>query len=137
MSDEVQDRPISGDDEQAHLVRALVSRRKLLVAGSGLGVAGLAAVTGALPAGAAPTAERSGSVPPPDGGGPLGAPTDGLPAGSPPAVTAALAPSVVPGTVMRTLPAHVATPISLATGASLVGLNGPPAGAYNGIGGPL
>jgi len=82
MSDEVQDRPISGDDEQAHLVRALVSRRKLLVAGSGLGFAGLAAVTGALPAGAAPTAERSGSVPPPDGSGPLGAPTDGLPARS-------------------------------------------------------
>ena len=114
--------------------RAL-TRRHLLVAGTGLGAAGVAAALGARPAMAAGTPVVPEAAPI-TGAGPFGTAAPGDPAltasvGLPPN-----APDPVPGATMRTITANTFIPAG-PDGSTLGGVLGPPVGAFNTTGSAL
>ncbi|MGZ4673064.1 MAG: hypothetical protein ACXV8K_10430 [Ilumatobacteraceae bacterium] len=124
---------------QNRLVReAMLSRRSLLAAGTGLGVAGLATgLMGAAPAAAAHSSDAGSGAPAVTGFGPFGASTHEDPAtGAPPATNIAT-PTPVAGATIRTIVAEAFVPAALGSGSSLVGILSSPNGAYNSAGGAL
>ncbi len=119
------------EHEQHRLAQQVVSRRKLLAAGTGIGAAGLATgIMGAAPAGASssPVGAR------PSGPGPFGTPDLPASAGAP--ITNIVTPTPVVGATIRTIHADSFVPAALGSGSSLVGVLAP-AGAYNSAGSAL
>ena len=112
-------------DHEAQVAEAMLSRRRLLAASAGIGAAGLAAgVTGVV--GAAPAGAENHSAP---GPGPFG--TGDLSTARVLGMGTNTVPIAQPGCTIRTVTAVTATASAVSSGASLVGVPGPPWGAYN------
>ena len=131
------DDPVNDEEQHQRQVReAMLSRRNLLVAGTGLGVAGLATgILGAAPAAGTPSGSGA-DAPVVRGSGPFGTSAPAAPAAGAPTPDVAT-PTLVPGATARTVVAEGFNPAFLGSGSTLVGVFTPVWGAYNSTGGAL